>query len=147
MVDEFGKNNYQKPWDIKSKFGTLIDTGTGVFNGDCGVIKSINDFAGEVCVLFDDGREAVYEYAQLDELELAYAITIHKSQGSEYPAVIMPLLSGPKMLMNRNLLYTGVTRAKKCVAIVGSGNMVNLMIGNESESKRYSSLALRIKEL
>lgn len=141
------KNNYQKPWDIKSKFGTLIDTGTGVFNGDCGVIKSINDFAGEVCVLFDDGREAVYEYAQLDELELAYAITIHKSQGSEYPAVIMPLLSGPKMLMNRNLLYTGVTRAKKCVAIVGSGNMVNLMIGNESESKRYSSLALRIKEL
>lgn len=141
------KNNYQKPWEIKSSFGTLIDTGMGVFNGDCGIIKSINDFAGEVCVLFDDGREAVYEYSQLDELELAYAITIHKSQGSEYPAVIMPLLSGPKMLMNRNLLYTGVTRAKKCVAIVGSSNMVNLMIGNESESKRFSSLDIRIREI
>ena len=141
------KNNYQKPWEVKSSFGTLIDTGMGVFNGDCGVIKSINDFAGEVCVLFDDGREAIYEYSQLDELELAYAITIHKSQGSEYPAVIMPLLSGPKMLMNRNLLYTGVTRAKKCVAIVGSANMVNLMIGNESESKRYSSLDIRIREI
>lgn len=141
------KNNYQKTWEIRSGFGTIMDTGTGVFNGDCGVIKSINDFAGEVKVVFDDGREAVYEYSQLDELELAYAITIHKSQGSEYPAVIMPLLSGPKMLMNRNLLYTGVTRAKKCVAIVGSGNMVNLMIGNESESKRYSSLEIRIREV
>ncbi len=141
------KNNYQKNWEVKSTFGTLISEGCGVFNGDCGIIKSINNFSEELKILFDDGRESFYEYSELDQLELAYAITIHKSQGSEYPAVIMPLLSGPKLLMNRNLLYTGVTRARRCVAIVGSGNMVNLMIENESENKRFSSLDLRIAEL
>ena len=140
------KNNYQMEWEIRSKYGTLVDTGMGIFNGDCGIIRQINTFAELITIEFDEGKMVEYKFNQLDELELAYAITIHKSQGSEYPAVVIPLLNGPKMLMNRNLLYTAVTRAKSCVTIVGSPRMVELMIGNESETKRYSSLAVRIKE-
>lgn len=140
------KNNYQIEWEIRSKYGTLVENGTGVFNGDCGKIKMINEFAQFVTVEFEEGKMVDYKYSQLDELELAYAITIHKSQGSEYPAVVIPLLSGPQMLMNRNLLYTAVTRAKHCVTIVGSARMVGLMIDNENETKRYSSLDERIKE-
>lgn len=140
------KNNYQIEWEIRSKYGTLVENGTGVFNGDCGKIKMINEFAQLVTVEFEEGKMVDYKYSQLDELELAYAITIHKSQGSEYPAVVIPLLSGPQMLMNRNLLYTAVTRAKHCVTIVGSARMVGLMIDNENETKRYSSLDERIKE-
>ena len=141
------KNNYQIEWEIRSEFNTLVDNGTGVFNGDVGIIKEINTFAEFVKVVFDEGKVVEYKFSQLDELELAYAITIHKSQGSEYPAVVMPIFMGPKMLMNRNLLYTAVTRAKKCVTIVGSSNMVQLMIDNESEQKRYTSLDKRIIEL
>ena len=140
------KNNYQLEWEIVSKYGIAIDSGTGVFNGDTGVIKTINETAKTVTVEFDDLRRVTYPFTGLDEIELAYAITIHKSQGSEYPAVIMPLLSGPRMLMNRNLLYTGVTRAKLCVTILGLEDTVNQMIDNENEQKRYTGLKQRICE-
>lgn len=141
------KNNYQLTWEIKSRYGITTENGTGVFNGDTGIIREINLFAEQVTVEFDEGRMVEYTLSQLEELEHAYAITIHKSQGSEYPAVVMPLLTGPRMLMNRNLLYTAVTRAKNCVTIVGSQNTVQMMIDNESEQRRYSSLGERIKEL
>lgn len=141
------KNNYQMAWEIKSKYGITSESGMGVFNGDAGIIKEINLFAEQLVVEFDEGKMVTYAFTQLDELELAYAITIHKSQGSEYPAVILPLLSGPKMLLTRNLLYTAVTRAKSCVTIVGSERMVQLMIDNESEQKRYTSLTQRIIEI
>lgn len=141
------KNNYQLTWEIKSRYGITTENGTGIFNGDMGIIREINLFAEQMTVEFDEGRMVEYSFSQLEELELAYAITIHKSQGSEYPAIVMPLLTGPRMLMNRNLLYTAVTRAKNCVTIVGSQNMVQMMIDNESEQRRYSSLSERIKEL
>lgn len=141
------KNNYQITWEKKSRYGITVDSGTGVFNGDAGIIREINSFAEQITVEFEDGHIVEYPFGQLDELELAYAITIHKSQGSEYPAVVMPLLSGPRMLFNRNLLYTAVTRAKSCVTIVGSEHTVQTMIDNESEQKRYSGLSERIKEM
>ena len=141
------KNNYQLEWEIRGKYGIPVDKGVGVFNGDTGILKEINDFAETAVVEFEDGRYAEYSFKQLDELELAYAITIHKSQGSEYPAVILPLLSGPRMLLNRNLLYTAVTRARKCVTVVGSEQTFAEMIRNEKQQQRYSSLDLRIREL
>ncbi len=141
------KNNYQIEWEIKNRYGITIDKGLGVFNGDMGIIKEINIAMEEVVVEFDENRRVKYSFKQLEELELAYAITIHKSQGSEYPAVVMPLLSGPRMLMNRNLLYTAVTRAKKCVTIVGSHETFNEMIGNTSEQKRFTGLRQRIEEI
>lgn len=140
------KNNYTLEWEVTSQYGIPIDKGIGVFNGDTGIIRELNLFSEQMTVEFDEGRKIHYTFAQLDELELAYAITIHKSQGSEYPAVIIPLLSGPRMLFNRNLLYTSVTRAKKCVALVGSDDAIQAMIQNENEQKRYSSLDLRIQE-
>lgn len=140
------KNNYNLEWTIKGRKGFVIDEGTGVFNGDTGIVKEINTFSETVTVVFDENRYVEYAYNMLDELELAYAITIHKSQGSEYPAVIMPLLTGPQILMNRNLLYTAVTRAKKCLTIVGNDNTVYNMIDNVSEMKRYSTLDIRIQE-
>ena len=141
------KNNYQMEWEVVSKYGIPVDKGLGIFNGDMGVIKEINDFSQEMVVEFDERRRVSYPFHQLDEIELAYAITIHKSQGSEYAAVIMPLLSGPKMLCNRNLLYTGVTRAKYCVTILGSRQMVKEMVANQYQNKRYTSLCDRIKEM
>lgn len=140
------KNNYQLEWEIRSKYGLCIDKGTGVFNGDTGIIEEINDFAETVTVCFDEGRMVEYPYKLLEELELAYAVTIHKSQGSEYPAVVIPLLSGPRMLMNRNLLYTAVARAKKCVTIVGNDTTFEQMIANNSQLKRYSGLRDRLVE-
>ena len=140
------KNNYQLEWEIRSKYGLCIDKGTGIFNGDMGIIEEINDFAETMTVSFDEGRMVEYPYKLLDELELAYAVTIHESQGSEYPAVVIPLLSGPRMLMNRNLLYTAVTRAKKCVTIVGNDITFNQMIENNSQLKRYSGLRDRLTE-
>ena len=140
------KNNYQLEWEIRSKYGLCIDKGTGIFNGDMGIIEEINDFAETMTVSFDEGRMVEYPYKLLDELELAYAVTIHKSKGSEYPAVVIPLLSGPRMLMNRNLLYTAVTRAKKCVTIVGNDITFNQMIENNSQLKRYSGLRDRLTE-
>lgn len=141
------KNNYQLEWEIVSRYGIPVDSGTGVFNGDMGKILEINEGASNLTVEFDDHRRVTYPFTQLEELELSYAITIHKSQGSEYPAVIMPLLSGPRMLFNRNLLYTGVTRARSCVTILGSSAAVREMIDNESENRRYTALADRITEL
>ena len=140
------KNNYQLEWEVRSRFGLCIDKGMGIFNGDTGIIREINDFAEIMTVEFDEGRMVEYPYKLLDELELAYAITIHKSQGSEYPAVVIPLLSGPSMLMNRNLLYTAVTRARKCVTLVGNDVTFGEMIGNTSQQKRYSGLCNRLKE-
>ncbi len=141
------KNNYQIEWEIVSKYNIPIDKGMGVFNGDTGIIKAINESAQNILVEFDDARQVTYSFSQLEELELAYAVTIHKSQGSEYPAVVMPLLSGPRMLFNRNLLYTGITRAKNCVTILGSSQTVSSMIENESEQQRYTGLKERIQEM
>ncbi|MCD7725467.1 MAG: ATP-dependent RecD-like DNA helicase [Clostridiales bacterium] len=140
------KNNYQLEWEVVSKYGIPVDKGTGIFNGDIGMILQINEYAHEVVVEYDEHRRVAYQYSQLDEIELAYAITIHKSQGSEYPAVIIPLLSGPRMLMNRNLLYTGVTRAKNCVTILGSRRTVQEMVANNYQNRRYTGLADRIRE-
>lgn len=141
------KNNYQLEWEIFGRYKIPVDKGVGVFNGDTGIMEEINEFAETATVQFEDGRRAEYSFKQLEELELAYAVTIHKSQGSEYPAVILPLLSGPRMLMNRNLLYTAVTRARKCVTVVGSENTFAEMIRNEKQQQRYSSLDRRIREM
>lgn len=141
------KNNYQLEWEIRSKYGLAIDKGMGIFNGDTGIIKSISAYQEIMAVEFDEGRTVEYSFKQLDELELAYAITIHKSQGSEYPAVVIPLLTGPRMLLNRNLLYTAVTRAKKCVTLVGNDATFQGMIANVSEQKRYTGLKDRLRAL
>lgn len=140
------RNNYQLEWEIRSRYGLAIDKGLGVFNGDVGIIQEINDYSSTVSVLYDENRLVQYPFKGLDELELAYAITIHKSQGSEYPAVVMPLLPGPRMLMNRNLLYTAVTRARKCITIVGDENVFYQMVDNTTQQRRYSGLQERIKE-
>ena len=141
------KNNYQIEWEARNRYGIAVDKGTGIFNGDMGVIKCIDLTAETVEVLFDEYRTVVYEFSQLDELELSYAVTIHKSQGSEYPAVVIPLLTGPHMLMNRNLLYTAVTRARSCVTLVGSKETFSRMIANASEQARHSGLMERIWEV
>ncbi len=138
------KNNYQLSWEQRSASGRIFDTGSGIFNGDMGIVTKINNTTNYIEVVFDDDRYVTYDTKQAEELELAYAITIHKSQGSEYPAVIMPLVSGVQMLMTRNLLYTGVTRAKKCVCIVGRKEMFEAMIANEDQHKRYSGLKWQI---
>ena len=141
------KNNYQMEWEKKSRYGITYESGTGIYNGDTGVIEEINTFAERIIVKFEDEKYVSYEFKQLDELELAYAITIHKSQGSEYPAVIIPMFTGPRMLMTKNLLYTAVTRAKKCVCMVGVEDYFHQMASNESEQKRYSSLDERIRQI
>ena len=140
------KNNYQLEWEICTRFGLTVDKGMGVFNGDMGVISEINEYKETVEVEYDEGRKVKYGFDMVDELELAYAITVHKSQGSEYPAVILPHLPRPKLLYNRNLLYTAVTRAKKCLTIIGSDTTFQEMIRNKSEQERYTSLAERIGE-
>ena len=141
------RNNYQLEWEIVSKYNIPIDKGIGVFNGDLGRVKEIYGYNQTMVVEFDDMRRVTYPFSGLDELELAYAITIHKSQGSEYPAVIMPLLSGPKQLYNRNLLYTGVTRARNCLTILGSRQILGEMIANNQENMRYTGLKKRIREV
>ncbi len=140
------KNNYQAVWEVMGNYNIPLDSGTGVFNGDMGVIREINDYAQEIVVEFDEKRRVKYPFADLDELELSYAITIHKSQGSEYPAVILPLLGGPRMLLNRNLLYTAVTRARNCVCILGSSQTLMTMVENEEQLRRYTGLKDRILE-
>ena len=140
------KNNYQLEWEIRSRYGLSIEKGSGIFNGDMGIIESINTYAQTMTISFDEGRMVEYSFKNLEELDLAYAITIHKSQGSEYPAVVMPLLTGPRMLMNRNLLYTAVTRAKKCVTIVGNEETFAMMVQNTDELKRFSGLSDRLRE-
>lgn len=140
------KNNYQLEWEVCTKYGMTIDKGLGIFNGDMGIVIGINTFDEEIVVEYDEQRRVKYPYSLTEELELAYAITVHKSQGSEYPAVIIPLLQGPRLLYNRNLLYTAVTRAKKCLTIVGSDQVFQNMIQNKSEQTRYTSLFERIQE-
>lgn len=141
------KNNYQLEWEIRGKYNIPVEKGVGVFNGDMGIVHEINTYAETMTVVFEECRYVEYTFKQLEELELAYAVTIHKSQGSEYPAVILPLLGGPKMLMSRNLLYTAVTRAKRCVTVVGSEVTFQTMIHNKQEKSRYTSLNQRIQEL
>ena len=141
------KNNYQMEWEIRSKYGIPTDKGAGVFNGDMGIIREINEYAENLTVEFDEGKMVEYSFKQLEELELAYAITIHKSQGSEYPAVIIPMYSGPRMLMTRNLIYTAVTRARSCVCLVGRPDAFYTMADNSMEQKRYCGLKARIEEI
>lgn len=140
------KNNYQLEWEVQTKYGLTVDQGQGIFNGDMGIITAISKYDETIEVEYDEHRKVKYPFEMTEELELAYAITVHKSQGSEYPAVIIPLLPGPKLLYNRNLLYTAVTRAKKCLTIVGSERVFQEMIENENEQKRYTSLAERIQD-
>ncbi len=141
------KNNYQMEWEVRGRYGIPVETGAGVFNGDMGVIRELNLFAETLTVEFDEGRMAEYSFRQLEELELAYATTIHKAQGSEYPAVIIPLYSGPRMLMTRNLIYTAVTRARACVCLVGVPETFLAMAENQTEQRRYSGLQERIEEI
>ncbi len=140
------RNDYQLEWEIRGKYGIAAQKGLGVFNGDLGVITSINSFGELLTVEYEEGRFVDYTFKQLDELELAYATTIHKAQGSEYPAVVIPLLGGPRMLMTRNLLYTAVTRARKCVVLTGSAETFQAMIENQTEENRYTTLDQRIRE-
>lgn len=140
------KNNYQIPWEVVGKYNIVVDEGTGVFNGDMGRIVEISESLSQLVVEFDEHRRVTYPFSSLDELELSYAVTIHKSQGSEYPAVILPLLGGSRMLFNRNLLYTAITRARSCVTILGRSDVVQSMIDNVSENSRYTALADRIRE-
>ena len=139
------KNNYDYEWEYENNKGIVIEKGTGIFNGDTGIILQISEFANMMRIRFDDGKIVNYKFEDLSDLELAYAITIHKSQGSEYPAVVIPLLTGPMQLMNRNILYTAITRAKQCVCIVGSSEMFSHMIENKSTQVRYSGLKDRLK--
>ena len=141
------RNNYQMEWEIPGNFGMPIEKGTGVFNGDFGVIAEVDTELAELIVRFDEDKMVHYPFTQLEDLELAYAITVHKSQGSEYPAVILPLLSGPSGLFNRNLLYTAITRARKCVVILGERETVAQMEQNISQYTRYSGLKDRILEM
>lgn len=141
------RNNYQIAWEIRNRHGIPVDKGEGIFNGDMGIIRQVNTFAETLEVEFDEGKMVEYSFRKLEDLELAYAITIHKSQGSEYPAVVIPVHSGPRMLMTRNLIYTAVTRAKKCVCLVGLPEMFQFMVDNELEQKRYSGLKDRILEI
>jgi exodeoxyribonuclease V alpha subunit len=140
------RNNYQAQWEVVGKYNVAIDSGMGIFNGDMGIVREINEYSQELVVEYDEHRRVRYPFSDLDEIELSYAITIHKSQGSEYPAVIMPILGGPRMLLNRNLLYTAVTRAKSTVCILGSSQTLFNMVENEQQLKRYTGLMDRIVE-
>ena len=140
------RNNYQKEWTIRGRYGAVIDTGAGIYNGDMGVIRAIDPLTDLMTVEFDEHRRVDYEKSELDQLELSYAVTIHKAQGSEYPAVIIPMLRGPRMLMNRNLIYTAITRARKCVVLIGDPAVLDDMIDNTMQEKRYTTLALRLQE-
>lgn len=141
------KNNYQTEWEIRSESGFVHESGTGIFNGDMGVIECINSYSSVMTVRFDDDKIVDYPFKALDELEIAYAVTVHKSQGSEYEVIILPLFSGSKLLMTRNILYTAVTRAKTCVCVIGRAEAFMEMIRNIGDTRRYSSLKDRIEEV
>lgn len=136
-------NNYRIEWKRLSDFG-FAEEGLGIFNGDMGYIKEIDEDMGRLTAVFDGDKIVEYDFVTLDELELGYAISIHKSQGSEFPAVILPLAWGPPQLMTRNLLYTAVTRAKEIVVIVGHESSIKKMIQNNHISRRYSGLKERL---
>ncbi len=141
------KNNYNMVWRTYNSSGRRTDEGLGIYNGDAGRITKIDKHEESLQVVFDDGKLVDYDWNQLEELELAYAITIHKSQGSEYPVVILPIYSGPPMLMTRNLLYTAVTRAKQFVVLAGLKETVASMVYNDKEVGRFTGLAKRIGHL
>lgn len=137
------KNNYQMTWKNLEDF----TEGEGVFNGDVGFIQKVDREFSEITVVYDEVKYVTYNFSQLDELELAYAVTVHKSQGSEFPIVIMPVSWFPPMLATRNLLYTAVTRGKKAVVLVGSENKLNAMVDNDRISERFSGLGIRLKRM
>ncbi|TPE22130.1 ATP-dependent RecD-like DNA helicase [Clostridium perfringens] len=139
------KNNYSLKWNRIAGKGE--HEGSGVFNGDMGFIENIDLEGKKLSIIFDDERRVIYDFMYLDELDLAYAITIHKSQGSEFPVVIIPAYMGAPLLMNRNLLYTGITRAKEMVVVVGIPKALKYMVDNTRSMERYSSLNWRIKEV
>ena len=139
------KNNYTLKWVRVNGFGE--NEGAGVFNGDLGFIESIDEERKVLTIIFDDERRIIYEFNFLDELDLAYATTIHKSQGSEFKVVIIPVFMGSPFLMNRNLLYTGITRAKQLVVVVGSQKALMYMINNTNSIERYSALKYRIRDI
>ena len=141
------RNDYQMIWEIRGKYGIVAQQGQGVFNGDMGRIRQIVPEAELLTVEFDEGRMVDYTFRQLDELELAYAVTVHKAQGSEYPAVVIPLLGVPHMLQTKNLLYTAVTRARQCVVLTGDAQVFRNMAANETEERRYTTLAERIRDI
>ena len=141
------RNDYQLEWEIRGRYGIVAQRGTGVFNGDTGMIRTISPQLETLTVEFEDSKMVDYTFKQLDELELAYATTVHKAQGSEFPAVVIPLLGVPHMLMTRNLIYTAVTRARKCVVLVGSAEIFREMVANPTEENRYTTLAERIREI
>ena len=141
------KNNYQLEWEVRGRLNIATESGMGVFNGDVGRIRIIDTFMETMTVEFEDSHLVEYSFKQIDELELAYAVTVHKSQGSEYPVVIIPLLKGPAVLLNRNLLYTAVTRAKKCVTVVGSKRVFDEMIQNDRQDMRYCAFCDRLREI
>jgi exodeoxyribonuclease V alpha subunit len=133
------KNDYELEWTRGD------EDGKGVFNGDIGYVAAADPGEGTLTVEFDDGRRAQYEEGKLDELELAYCVSVHKSQGSEFEAVVLPLIAGPSMLMTRNLLYTAVTRAKRLVCVVGREECLRKMVDNNHIDMRYSALEQRLR--
>ena len=140
------KNNYDTTWIMRNFSGGIKREGTGVFNGDMGIIRTINTFGSTVTIEFDDGRLADYTYAMMEEVDLAYAVTVHKSQGSEFPAVVMPMLTQHYMMLQRNLLYTGMTRAKKLMILIGSHKAVSMAVRNSVREPRHTLLPERLKE-
>ena len=140
------RNNYDAKWEAYNQNGVMIDFGSGIFNGDMGLVEAIDEEAG-MTVCFDEARYVDYEFSQLDELELAYAVTVHKSQGSEYRVVVMPVFSGPPMLFTRNLLYTAVTRAKELAVLVGGVDFLHKMVDNNRISRRFTALERRLSDL
>jgi exodeoxyribonuclease V alpha subunit len=141
------KNNYNLEWEIVGAHNIVIDRGMGIYNGDSGLVREINERGGYMVVEYDEQRRVTYSLAQLTEIEPAFAITIHKAQGSEYPAVVIPLLSGPRLLFNRNLLYTWVTRARRLVVLLGQRPIIAEMVANVSPATRNTSLHERINEI
>ncbi len=139
------RNNYQLEWRKEGVFGW--EKGQGVFNGDIGFVTEIDPQERTITVCFDDEREAVYEGGDVDDLELAYCISVHKSQGSEFPVVVMPVVGGPPMLLTRNLLYTAVTRARQLVMLVGREAAIDRMIANADTRRRYTALCERLRQL
>jgi exodeoxyribonuclease V alpha subunit len=138
------RNNYSLKWEAVD--GTAVE-GEGVFNGDLGIIESIDEEEQELVVVFDDDRRVCYRFNQLDELEPAYAVTVHKSQGSEFPVMVMPVFWGPPMLVTRNLLYTAVSRARQLVILLGSEKCLRRMVDNNRITRRYSALDRRMREI
>ncbi len=141
------KNNYSIEWEVRGEDDILIEKDEGIYNGDLGFIRDIDHEGNYMTIVFDGEKEVEYSFDQLDELQLSYATTVHKSQGSEFPVLVMPIAWGPPMLLTRNLLYTAITRAKELVVLVGDDRYLNMMIRNNRITKRYSSLDTKLKAL